>query len=408
VGEEAAESEPIYLELADALELYAAIVGGTSAQAADQLRNQAGLESALSRPRAYAHYEAADIALQAAVLAHGIAESQTFIDGNKRLALVALLTFLELNGYRVDIADVDLAAWILSLSAGTTPQQLAQLMRDAMRPISGGFLVRSAELSSGLELPYVEQGEQSGVAVVFLHAYGDSWRSFEPILLRLPSSIHAFAVTQRGHGDADRPASGYRVEDFAADLAAFMDAVAVEAAVLFASSSASFTVQRFAVDHPGRTLGIVLSGAPWSLGYKPDAGGLLEAVSNLRDPVDPDFVRRFVESTIFRQVPPDFLEQMVSESCKLPAHVWKATLEGLLEAIPAAQTATVRAPTLILWGERDEILPRSDQETLAAAIPDSRLVTYAGTGHMVHWEAPERVAADVVALAERVRPSTGS
>ncbi len=87
------ENEPVYIELADALELYAAIIGGTTGQAADQLRDQAGLESALGRPRNYAHYQEADLALQATALAHGIAESQTFIDGNKRLALVSMLIF---------------------------------------------------------------------------------------------------------------------------------------------------------------------------------------------------------------------------------------------------------------------------------------------------------------------------
>lgn len=127
--------EPIYLELADALQLYAAIIGGTLAQVADQLRDQGALEGALSRPRSYDDYEDADIALQATVLAHGIAESQAFIDANKRLALVAMLTFLELSGYRLEASDPDLADWILSFSAGTTPQQLAPLVRDAMRPI---------------------------------------------------------------------------------------------------------------------------------------------------------------------------------------------------------------------------------------------------------------------------------
>ena len=133
--EEPVEGEPVYIELADALELYAAIIGATATEAGDQLRERAGLESALGRPLAYAHYEGADLALQAAVLAHGIAESQTFIDGNKRLALVAMLTFLEINGYRVDAPDSDLAAWILSLSAGTTPAQLAQILRDRLRAI---------------------------------------------------------------------------------------------------------------------------------------------------------------------------------------------------------------------------------------------------------------------------------
>ena len=119
------ENEPVYIELADALELYAAIIGGAIGQAADQLRDQAGLESALGRPRNYAHYQEADLALQAAALAHGIAESQAFIDGNKRLALVSMLTFLEVNGYEVKAADPELADWIIGLSAGTTPEELA-------------------------------------------------------------------------------------------------------------------------------------------------------------------------------------------------------------------------------------------------------------------------------------------
>lgn len=135
MSKEEGTGEPLYLEFADALELYAAIIGGTPAQAADQLRDQGALEGALARPRSYADYEDSDLALQAAVLAHGIAESQAFIDANKRLALVAMLTFLELNGYRVDASDPKLAEWILSFSSGTTPQQLAPLVRDAMRPI---------------------------------------------------------------------------------------------------------------------------------------------------------------------------------------------------------------------------------------------------------------------------------
>ena len=125
----------VYLEFADTLELYAAIVGGTAAQAADQLRDRAGLEIALGRPRNYALYEDADLALQAAALAHGIAESQTFIDGNKRLALIALLTFLQVNGFEVEASDRELAAWIIGLSAGTTPVELAELVRARVRPL---------------------------------------------------------------------------------------------------------------------------------------------------------------------------------------------------------------------------------------------------------------------------------
>jgi death-on-curing protein len=134
VEQSAGLGEPIHLEVADAIELYAAIIGGTPQQAADQLRDQGALEGALGRPRAYAHYEDADVALQASVLAHGIAESQAFIDANKRLALVAMLTFLEVNGFRVEATDTELAEWILSFAAGTSPPELAPRIRETLRP----------------------------------------------------------------------------------------------------------------------------------------------------------------------------------------------------------------------------------------------------------------------------------
>jgi pimeloyl-ACP methyl ester carboxylesterase len=75
-----------------------------------------------------------------------------------------------------------------------------------------------------------------------------------------------------------------------------------------------------------------------------------------------------------------------------------------MEAVHATETATIKAPTLILWSDCNDFLPRSDQDALAKAIPGSRLVVYEGTGHVVHWEQPRRVAADLVALMERVRP----
>jgi death-on-curing protein len=129
------EFEPVYLTLADVLELHALIIGVTAAEAADQLRNRAGLESAIARPETYAHYQDADLALQAAILAHGIAEGQQFIDGNKRTALIAMLVFLEINGWRVEASDRELADWVLSFSTGATPESVAKLVASAMRSI---------------------------------------------------------------------------------------------------------------------------------------------------------------------------------------------------------------------------------------------------------------------------------
>ena len=57
-------------------------------------------------------------------------------------------------------------------------------------------------------IPYIELGDSGGVPVLFLHGLTDSWLSFEGVLPHLPGSMHAFALSQRGHGDATRPATG--------------------------------------------------------------------------------------------------------------------------------------------------------------------------------------------------------
>ena len=60
----------------------------------------------------------------------------------------------------------------------------------------------------------------------------------------------------------------------------------------------------------------------------------------------------------------------------------------------------VRAPTLVVWGDRDRVFRRRHQETLAAAIPGARRLVYPGAGHSFHREAPEYFAAGLVAFAE--------
>ena len=93
-------------------------------------REYCALAGAVGRPASYAHYEFADLALQATVLAHGIAETQPFVDGNKRTALVSMLTFLEINGYPVNASDRELADWILAFSRGASPHDVAEIVRS--------------------------------------------------------------------------------------------------------------------------------------------------------------------------------------------------------------------------------------------------------------------------------------
>lgn len=261
-------------------------------------------------------------------------------------------------------------------------------------------MVQRAVLRDGLELPYVEQGDHGGYPVVLLHAWLDSSRCFEQVMAVLPERIRAFAFDQRGHGDASKPATGYGLRDFANDVGEFMDAVGLEAAVIAGASSGGYVAQRFAVDHPGRIVGLALLGSPRSLrGPRP---AFADVVATLEDPIDAAFVRELNEGLLSREVPEAVMEALCGENLKVPARVWRDAFEGLLAAEPPLDTGGISAPTLIVWGARDSLLLRADQDRMAAEIPGARLRTYADVGHVPIVEAPECVAADLTALCDAV------
>ena len=265
------------------------------------------------------------------------------------------------------------------------------------------FDVVTVELSKQVKLQYVEQGNPLGLPLILLHGYADSWHSFKRVLPYLPKSIRAFALTQRGHGNASRPVTGYHSRDFSMDLAAFMDTLELETAVVAGGSSGGIIARRFAIEHPNRTLGLILVGSPLALKDKPGVLALWDStISKLKDPIDPSFVREFVKSQLAQQVPQAFLRTVIKENLKVPARVWRATLKGLLEDDSSDKLKNIKAPTLIVWGNKDGIIPRSDEETLQKRIAGSQLVVYPSAGHALYWEEPARFASDIVAFVEHL------
>jgi pimeloyl-ACP methyl ester carboxylesterase/FAD/FMN-containing dehydrogenase len=267
--------------------------------------------------------------------------------------------------------------------------------------------VAAAGRAGIVRLPVIEQGDPDGVPVVLLHGLSDSARSFDPVLPHLPPSLRVLAVTQRGHGDAPKPEDGYSAEQMAADVIALLDDANIQRAVVAGHSMGSIIATRLALDAPERVAGLVLMGAKPSFD---DAGleELFEVLEALEDPVDPGFVREFQESTLARPLMPGLLDTAVEETLKMPARVWRALVGPTLRADPSAQLGRILAPTLVAWGDRDDIAVLSDQEALVDAIPGARLTVYRGGGHAFHWEDPAAFARDLVAFVdERVVGITG-
>lgn len=258
------------------------------------------------------------------------------------------------------------------------------------------------ELPGRVTLHYAEQGNANGTPVILLHGITDSWHSYELMLPYMPEFIHLYAISQRGHGGSGRPQYGYQPEHFAKDIALFMKSLQIKQAIIVGHSMGSIVAQCFAVQYPELTKALVLTGSLADCQTSPALADFGKTVAALQDPVNRDFAREFQQSTIVRTVPPAFFDTMVNGSMKVPVRIWKSVMKELVASDYTKQLEAVKVPVLLIWGDKDAIASRADQQALRNSLSDCRFVIYEGTGHATHWEEPERFANDLTSFITRL------
>ncbi|MGY5779139.1 type II toxin-antitoxin system death-on-curing family toxin [Rhizobium sp. LEGMi135b] len=102
------------------------------------LRDESSLESALARPINKSQFGSEDIIELAAAYLFGLAKNHAFIDGNKRIAIVAAAVFLMENGYRIETTDANLYSFVIAVAAGEIDEEGAtRFLRDVCIPYTG-------------------------------------------------------------------------------------------------------------------------------------------------------------------------------------------------------------------------------------------------------------------------------
>jgi len=125
-------------------------------------------------------------------------------------------------------------------------------------------------------------------------------------------------------------------------------------------------------------------------------------VSQLVDPISPDFARSFVTATSSDDLRPDLLDLLTDDLVKVPARVWTETFAQLLRYDDTAELSLIDVPTLLVWGDRDTLVSRGAQDYLVHVLPDAQLLVYPGAGHTPRWDDPVRFSRDIATFARRI------
>jgi pimeloyl-ACP methyl ester carboxylesterase len=219
-------------------------------------------------------------------------------------------------------------------------------------------------------------------------------KRFRVILLDLPG----FGASVRGSRFApNKNESEDRI--YARALIAYMDERGIDRAHFFGASMSGGCVLRLAIDHPDRVGKLVLKGPggmPNPFAPSPPAGivAMLEFLKNPTREQMAKVVHLFVPNpTRFRE---DMVDRRFEAALRTPGPPHLGPVVSLAEDL-----SRVAAPTLVLWGRDDQMVPFASFLTLLDRMPDVRMHAWgAGTGHFVEWEHPREFAQVVIGFLE--------
>jgi pimeloyl-ACP methyl ester carboxylesterase len=205
----------------------------------------------------------------------------------------------------------------------------------------------------------------------------------------------------RGVGHTDKPPGPYTAEMLAADTAGLIAALGLDTAHIMGHSMGGFVAQALALDWPQLVDKLILSatnfGGPNHIPVTQEALAILTNMQS--DPVErlrrgihvstapgfaenhPDLMQAWLDYRVAHPIDP------VAYQAQLGVGLGLTTAEAAFEK----RLKNVVAPTLVLFGEHDRVVPPGNAELLAREIPDSRIEILANAGHFFPLEVPERV-----------------
>lgn len=253
------------------------------------------------------------------------------------------------------------------------------------------------------QLAWDSQGKGEPLLLIMGHRFPrHMWFRTTPVL-----SKHFRVITfdNRGVGDTNVTKKPYTMRDQAADAIAVLDAAGIESAHVYGISMGGAISQQLVLDHPDRVRSLVLgcTAIPSQLKVMPrpkiPLGAIFGGAKGRAA-----FAIKILYGSVAKK---HLIEQDMARLAHQPITMrgTRGQRHAMLKAtITAADLAAISVPTLVLHGDEDVIVPYSFGKAVADSIPDAKLVTYPGAGHMYPTDYEEQANTDVLEFLQGLSP----
>jgi pimeloyl-ACP methyl ester carboxylesterase len=252
--------------------------------------------------------------------------------------------------------------------------------------------------SNGIHLHVADQGNGTP-AIVFLHYWGGSSRTWNNVIAALPKAYRTVAPDHRGWGDSDAPASGYALADFADDAQGVIDSLRLDQFVLVGHSMGGKIAQLLASRRPKGLTGLVMvaPSPPVPLVLPAEVRAQMESAytsrASVEAAIDHMLTAKPLSAAHREQVIEDSLRGAPQAKAAWPLY---ASLEDITREV-----AAIDVPAIVIAGELDRV---DSVETLRSQllphIPHARMQVVPGSGHLSPLEAPVEVAGFIQEFVE--------
>ncbi|SHH69632.1 alpha/beta fold hydrolase [Streptomyces sp. 3214.6] len=292
-----------------------------------------------------------------------------------------------------------------------------------LRPVGDAELELQYRVVHGYRRAFRMAGE--GPALVLIHGIGDSSKTWAGLIPDLARNHTVIAPDLLGHGASDKPRADYSVAAYANGLRDLLSTLGVESATLVGHSLGGGVAMQFAYQFPERTERLVLVSAG-GVGREVNPAlrlvslpGAHLALSALRLPgarLQVGLVIRLMKllDTDLGQDAPDLLHLVDALPDETSRSAFIRTLRAVVDWRGQVVTMldrcylTAGMPTMLLWGDRDSVVPVRHAYDAHEAMPGSRLEIFEGAGHFPFHSDPARFRAVVEEFIRTTAPADWS
>lgn len=273
-----------------------------------------------------------------------------------------------------------------------------------MRAKYGGEPSQFVEIGDGVTVHLRDEGPEDAPAIILLHGSAADLHTWQPWVDGLKDRFRVIRFDQVGHGlTGPDPQDDYSLENFVADIDEVADALELDSFVLGGNSMGGGHAVAYALAHPDRLSGLVLvdaGGAP----VRGDGGGNIgftiartPVVNRIMNHITPrSMIEKSLRQTVSNQdIVTDEAVDRYWEMLRYPGNreATRIRFSGERSSFDKAQVSNITAPTLVIWGEEDGLIPVEAGLWYDRHLPNSRLVVYPGIGHLPQEEAAEQSVA---------------